>query len=635
MNGDGFSDVIVGADSYDKNRGRAFLFYGGINMDNIPDLILTGDTLYGQFGFSVSSAGDVNGDGFSDVIVGAFLAGGYYGKTYIYFGGIIMDNIPDIIMKGQFHSYFGTSVSSAGDVNGDGFSDVIVGADWFSYAYIYFGGQFMDSTADVILSEGYSSFFGRSVTCLGDVNNDGYSDVAVGNAGFDLWLGRVFIYYGGNIMDNTADVVLVGEFPGLAFGTSISGADDLNNDGYSDVIVGSNYYLNSLGNIYIYFGGSNMDNIYDLKLKAESSDLFNKSVSKSGDVNGDGYSDVLVASNNVGKTYIYYGGHSMDNFLDVTINNNIFNEQSVSGAGDLNGDGSSDIIIGSRFQGMAILYFNLLSPILKNPINNSINNFTTINFSWNKLKNTLFNVLYIATDSSFNDIVKQDTILIDTTKIIIGLERNKKYFWKVKSNTSSGVSISSEISNFTTLASLSLNLKVLFEGLYYPLFNQMSRNDTVTVKLRDVTTPYTIRDSSKSVIDSLTFSSIYKFKNAYTGLYYIVLNHFNCIDTWSKPGGLFLFSDGSIQNYDFTSSISQAFGNNLKLKGSKYCVYSGDVEKDGIIDISDIGLVDNASFIFSSGRYLASDLNGDNFVDISDITICDNNARNFVGVISP
>ncbi|MGB4853540.1 MAG: hypothetical protein WBQ38_14585, partial [Ignavibacteria bacterium] len=102
--------------------------------------------------------------------------------------------------------------------------------------------------------------------------------------------------------------------------------------------------------------------------------------------------------------------------------------------------------------------------------------------------------------------------------------------------------------------------------------------------------------------------------------------------TWSKSGGeSFNYTDTS--TYNFTSSASQAFGNNLKLKGSKYCVISGDVDGDGYIDASDASPIDNDSYISRTGRFLPTDLNGDNFVDADDMNIQDNNRNK--GVIQP
>jgi len=130
VNGDGYSDIIVGA--YSNDAGRAYIYFGGISMDNIADILMTGEAVFDQFGISVSTAGDVNGDGYSDVIVGAWLnsaGGSFAGRSYVYFGGTLMDNIADVIITGETAGdIFGISVSTAGDVNGDGYSDVIVGA---------------------------------------------------------------------------------------------------------------------------------------------------------------------------------------------------------------------------------------------------------------------------------------------------------------------------------------------------------------------------------------------------------------------------------------------------------------------------------------------------------------------------
>lgn len=260
----------------------------------------------------MSSAGDVNGDGYDDVIVGAsgYNAGTDQGRAYIFYGGPIMNNVVDVTLTGVSASdYFGYSVSEAGDVNGDGYDDVIVGADGYNggtfqgRAYIYFGGSSMNSTADVTLT-GLSAddHFGFSVSGAGDVNGDGYDDVIAGaygyNAGTDA--GRAYIYFGGSSMNNTADLTLYIFGTNHYFGYSVSDAGDVNGDGFDDVIIGAcKYNAGSYkGAALIYHGGINMDIYQDLTIFGASDlDYFGYSVSGAGDVNADGYDDIIVGAN--------------------------------------------------------------------------------------------------------------------------------------------------------------------------------------------------------------------------------------------------------------------------------------------------------------------------------------------------
>lgn len=182
---------------------------------------------------------------------------------------------------------------------------------------------------------------------------------------------------------------------------------------------------------------------------------------------------------------------------------------------------------------------------------------------------------------------------------------------------------------------IKMDTKLIIEGLYFQVFNQMTRKDTVTSYLHVSSSPYNIVDSAKAIIDSISFSGLFQFYNAPTDTYYIAVKHFNSIETWSKTNGEYLTNDGTLHNYNFTTSASQAYGNNLKRKGTKYCIYSGDINFDGVIDGSDAIRVHSDSFIFLTGNYLITDLNGDDVVDGSDYSIVDNNAFNFVVTISP
>ena len=599
VNGDGFDDIIVGAHGYDSHRGKAYIYFGSPSIDNFADVILTDEVNGLRMGISVSSAGDVNHDGYSDVIVGAYgfdNGGAFTGRAYIYFGGSSMNNIADVILTGEeLFSNFGYSVSTAGDVNGDGFDDVIVGAYGYSLnkgrAYLFFGGAIMNNIVDVIFNGAASGdYFGISVSNAGDVNQDNYDDVIIGAHGYNTNYGHSYIYYGGEIMNNDADVTMVGQNSNSQFGLSVSSANDLNKDGFSDVIVGENAYLSYTGKVYVYYGGSIMDSLPDLiKIGEEPNSRFGISATLAGDVNGDESPDLIIGADgylsSIGRVYIYMN--------------------------------------------------QMPKPELIYPINNSNNNPTSINFKWKKLNSTIYYILNISTDSIFNNIVVLDTIYSDTSKLVGGFQKNKKYFWRVSAMDTSGNIRNSSIWNFMTIPPLYLNLKVLMEGMYFSVFNMMTRKDSVKVYLYNSVSPFFKMDSAIAPIDSLTFTGTYQFYNAPSGNYYIVIKHFNSLETWSKAGGETLINNGTIYNYDFTNSVSQAYGNNMKLKGSKYCIYSGDVDQSGYIDGLDLFRLDNDSYIFRTGLRLPTDLNGDNVVDGADFLIGDNNVYNFIGVITP
>jgi len=181
---------------------------------------------------------------------------------------------------------------------------------------------------------------------------------------------------------------------------------------------------------------------------------------------------------------------------------------------------------------------------------------------------------------------------------------------------------------------INLNIKLVIEGMYYPIFSQMSRKDTLSVYLRETTNPYAIIDSARNIIDSITFSANFTFENAVSGTYYIVVNHLNSIETWSRPGGEYLISNGSTYNYDFTDSQTKAFGNNLALVNTKWCLYSGDADQNGFVNLDDLIMVYNDASNFIPG-YISTDLNGDNIVNLSDLLIAYNNVSKFVEIVRP
>ena len=181
---------------------------------------------------------------------------------------------------------------------------------------------------------------------------------------------------------------------------------------------------------------------------------------------------------------------------------------------------------------------------------------------------------------------------------------------------------------YTSSPTISLTLQALIEGRWDG--NTMAQ-DTALIQLRSATFPYAIADSKSAVIDELNSAQVC-LGSAGSGSYYIVVKHRNSIETWSSaPVALTTSSQNS---FDFTSSATSAYGNNLTLKAGRYCIYSGDVDQDGTVDGTDLQLIDNDSFQFAGG-YLLTDLNGDDFVDGTDASIAGNNSDNFVSVVRP
>ncbi|MCD6596015.1 FG-GAP repeat protein [bacterium] len=403
VNNDGFDDVIMG-DEYAGSPGQAYIFFGGPSLSgefdaSTADVIITGEADWDCFGCSVSSAGDVNNDGFDDVIIGALYntAGGYAaGRAYIFFGGPTFSgehnaSAADVIITGEAGSdYLGCSVSSAGDVNNDDFDDVIIGAYNNSAgggaagrAYIFFGGSTFSgehnaSTADVIITgEASYDYLGNSVSSAGDVNNDNFDDVVIGvyyNSAGGSYAGRAYIFFGsptfsGEHNASAADVIITGEASYDYLGNSVSSAGDVNNDGFYDVIIGA--YANDAGGsdagrAYIFFGsptfsGEHNASAADVIITGETSpDNFGCSVSSAGDVNNDGFDDVIIGANESGagapyggRAYIFLdlstllGEHSAST-ADIFITGETFYlglGGSVSSAGDVNADSKDDVLI--------------------------------------------------------------------------------------------------------------------------------------------------------------------------------------------------------------------------------------------------------------------------------------------------
>ncbi len=180
------------------------------------------------------------------------------------------------------------------------------------------------------------------------------------------------------------------------------------------------------------------------------------------------------------------------------------------------------------------------------------------------------------------------------------------------------------------VAPKSLDLTYLIEGLYNGGTNLMVA-DTVTVNIRNSTSPYALVESAKIKLNT-SGSGILTYTNVSNATpYYIQVLHRNGLETWSANTAQFV---SNALSYEFVSAASQAYGSNTTLVGARYCAYSGDVNQDGTIDGTDLSSIDNDATNFVSG-YVVTDLDGNEFVDGSDAAIADNNAANFVSVAKP
>ena len=398
VNGDGYSDVIIGAPFHDL-KGRAYVFHGSASgLESEPAWYVQGTHDYADFGYSVSTAGDVNADGYDDVIVGIPYYGPEYdhgGKARLYLGSATgLESSPTWeAVGGQDDEGFGCSVAMAGDVNDDGYGDVIVGADQWdasSYggegrAYIFRGGPTGLGSVPTWIGQGAHRYahFGCSVGTAGDVNGDGFGDVIVGAQGYESGHeteGAAYVFLGSaGGVGSTPVWSAEGNNDWAAFGTCVATAGDVNGDGYSDVLVGAPYHTEDQeaeGRAYVYLGSAAGPQAAPVWFVDGNQDWswFGMSVATAGDVDGDGFSDVLVGAayhhaglTEQGRAYLYLGsaaGPGSDPAwqVDGEDERNQFGI-SVATAGDVDGDGHSDVIVGAYLydgndgtEGRAYLY---------------------------------------------------------------------------------------------------------------------------------------------------------------------------------------------------------------------------------------------------------------------------------------
>lgn len=274
VNGDGYDDIIIGAPDHTTSLtkpGRAYVYLGNaIGISSISPWIYDYPTQYSAFAYSVSTAGDVNADGFDDVIIGTDGAD----EVVAFYGSASgLSNTPDWSVTGN-GDLLGFAVSNAGDVNGDGYDDVIIGDTIYSNGQteegrvlVYYG-----SSVGLYLNPNWAyesnqanTQFGYSVASAGDVNGDNYNDIIVGASLYDNGQtneGGAFLFFGsGSGISNTPDWVVEGDQQNSRLGYYVGTAGDVNGDGLDDLLVGAPYHANGQANegaVYLYYGSGDV-----------------------------------------------------------------------------------------------------------------------------------------------------------------------------------------------------------------------------------------------------------------------------------------------------------------------------------------------------------------------------------------
>lgn len=320
IDGDGFDDVVIGASKQDA-RGAAYLFHGPISgaMDDRDAAgSLLGASDGDQLGSTLAAVGDVSGDGVVDLLVGSHGYQGGYGKAYLVSGAISGSGAPvtDVAfasIEGRNASRTGASIGGGDDLNGDGVPDIIIGAPGAGWASVFYGpvsGDLTINNADVLV-EG-DEHTGMAVATAPDLDGDGYSDFLVGSPTFSA--ATVALFSGstsGSVTLTDADTLIISDESRATLGGDIQLVDDIDQDGLPEVLISTGYiqhesdyigFFSGDGIAYLYHSGGALRDgssatlaISDADVSFVGDDLGGATMGTgAGDLDGDGAGDVML-----------------------------------------------------------------------------------------------------------------------------------------------------------------------------------------------------------------------------------------------------------------------------------------------------------------------------------------------------